>query len=228
MPITKEAIEEQVAEIQRLQEAGLKNLPVEEQARQFLAMKKYFFNSICSALGMKGQTLAEIKRGMEGGAREETPPEKPKELPASRADLEHEIKTRETARQPSKPIVAKEIEDAAWFHNLLHDVGNHVYHSVVTHVVLGEEELRDYEKARAKIVAYYDVLESLMAEADKVVEVEVENAELSFALELEQAHRAKLQRFIDVVTAGMCRECRIRALTTFVLAPDTILGAQTK
>ena len=228
MPIRTEVVKEQAAEIQRLLDAGLKDRPKEDQARQLLAAKRYYFNSICSALKMKGQTLAEIKRGMEGGAEggEEEEPEKPPKAIQVKvpADAEHEAETRKAARQVNKPIIAKEIEDAAWFHNLLHDVGNHVYHSVVTHVVLGEEELRDYEKARAKIVAYYDVLESLMAEADRVVEVEVENAELSYALELEQGHRAKLQRFIEVVTASMCRECRIRALTTFVLSPDTVLG----
>ena len=130
--------------------------------------------------------------------------------------------TRKAVKDARKPIIAKEIEDGAWFHNLLHDVGKHVYHSVTTHVRLDAEDLNEYERARAKILKYYDTLEELKDDALKMLDTQAENAELEYALKRALNHIGKLSRFITVVTASMDKESRIRALTAFVLSPDVV------
>ena len=147
-------------------------------------------------------------------------------LPKSRrripSDEEHEAKIREVPVSAKKPILEKEIENSAWFHNLIHDVGKHVYHSVTTHVRLDVEDLNDYEKARAKMLKYYDTLEELKDDALKILDTQAENAELEYALKVALKTLDKYKRFIQVVTASMDKESRIRALTAFVLSPDVV------
>ena len=201
--VTKKQFNEQF-ERAKAREKELKAEGLTEQDLAQALMDQGFWGPVVSKVtGISGRKLPKSRRRI--------PP-----------DEEHEAKIRETAISARKPIVEKEIEDSAWFHNLLHDVGKHVYHSVTTHVQLGEEDLRDYENARKKVIEYYNTLETLKDDALKVLDVEAENAELEYALKVALKYSDRLKRFIQVVTAGMCKECRIRALTTFVLSPDIV------
>ena len=141
---------------------------------------------------------------------------------ADKSDRAAAKATRKAVKDARKPIVEKEIEDSAWFHNLIHDVGKHVYHSVTTHVRLDAEDLNEYEKARAKILKYYSTLEELKGDALRMLDTQAENAELEYALKRALTHIDKLSRFIQVVTASMDKESRIRALTAFVLSPNVV------
>lgn len=95
---------------------------------------------------------------------------------AMAADRELALKLRVTPIQPSKPILAKEVEDAAWFHNLCHDLGNFVYHKLAKYVEWEPEDLKDPEKAFKKLADIFNgmlelrenakLLEDLRAERD--------------------------------------------------------------
>jgi len=131
-----------------------------------------------------------------------------------------------TEREDSrKPIRQKEIEDAAWFHNLFHDLGKHVYHKMVKFVDWSEEDMNDYEKARKKLCAFFDGLLQFIEDSGKVQRLEDEKTLLELQrircqLVLERAMKKveMLSSYNDMLIGCMTPESRLRALNQMFVA----------
>ena len=94
------------------------------------------------------------------------------------------LKLRETVKRSEKPIIAKEIEDSAWFHNLLHDLGKYAYHRLVRYVDWTPEDVKDYKKAFDKLSDMLDNLMMLIEDAKKLERLVDERDALKFALSM--------------------------------------------
>lgn len=124
---------------------------------------------------------------------------------------------REKRKDTRKPIEAKEIEDMAWFHNLIQDVGKHVYHHAVNYVKLEGEDLEDYEKARDKIVGYVDNLIKFSENALRMAEIEAGLALATWMIDKLIERLRKLETIYYTVVQVMCPSCRNKALLHLAL-----------
>jgi len=131
-----------------------------------------------------------------------------------------------TERQDSKkPIREKEIEDAAWFHNLLHDVGKYVYHKMVKYVDWTDQDMVDYEKAREKLTGFIDTIHALIEDSGKVQRLEDEKTMLEMDL-IKYQHvltvavkRVETLKWYNNMLIGvMTPEVRLRALNQMIAA----------
>jgi hypothetical protein len=77
---------------------------------------------------------------------------------ADASDYVLEGKIREIPKEERKPIMKKEIEDAAWTHNLYHDLGKYAYHQLVKYVEWSPNDTKDSEQAFNKLRNYFDTL----------------------------------------------------------------------
>jgi len=124
-----------------------------------------------------------------------------------------------------KPIREKEIEDAAWFHNLLHDLGKHVFTKMVKFVEWGDQDMNDYEKARAKLCNFVDSVQALIEDSGKIERLEDEKAFLEMTL-IKYQHvlavavkRVELLKWYnDMLIGVMTPEVRLRALNQMIAA----------
>ncbi len=147
-----------------------------------------------------------------------------------------------TERQDSKkPIREKEIKDAAWFHNLLHDVGKYVYHKMVKYVDWTEEDMNDYEKARGKLTGFIDTIHALIEDSGKVQRLEDEKAMLEMdlikyqhVLTVAVKRVQTLKWYNDMLIGVMTPEVRLRALNQMIAAsaikvmPEGMVQAETE
>jgi len=85
---------------------------------------------------------------------------------AKEEDLRRSKQIEQARLDRRKPLVAREIEDQAWFKNLVYELGKNAFNLLIKHTDLSEEELtyEGWEKARDKLVAklreIYDFWES--------------------------------------------------------------------
>ena len=79
---------------------------------------------------------------------------------------------REIQKDERKPIIKKEIEDAAWTHNLYHDLGKYAYHQLVKYVDWSPNDTRDSEQAFNKLKAYFDTLLKYRDQAKTIQELQ--------------------------------------------------------
>ena len=148
-------------------------------------------------------------------------------------------KTFTEQRDGKKPIRAKEIEDAAWFHNLLHDVGKYVYHKMVQFVDWTDEDMVDYEKARKKLTSFINSIHALIEDSGKIQRFEDEKMLLEVNLMKYQHVLAvavkrvqMLSGYNDILITCMTPECRLRALNQMMVAiamkamPESMAQAQ--
>jgi len=148
-------------------------------------------------------------------------------------------KTLREQKDSKKPIRAKEIEDAAWFHNLLHDLGKYVYHKMVKFVDWTDEDMNDYEHAHKKLAGFIDSIHALIEDSGKVQRLEDEKTLLELNL-LKYQHvlgvavkRVQmLSGYNDILITCMTPECRLRALNQMMVAtamkamPESMAQAQ--
>lgn len=150
-------------------------------------------------------------------------------------------KTMTEQRDSKKPIRAKEIEDAAWFHNLLHDVGKYVYHKMVQFVDWTDQDMNDYEKARDKLTGFIDTIHALIEDSGKVQRLEDEKTLLEMDLiKFQQVLAVAVKRvqtlkwYNDILIGVMTPEVRLRALNQMIAAsaikviPEGIVQAETE
>lgn len=97
-------------------------------------------------------------------------------------ELRQHMRLREVSKQTSKPILAKEIEDATWFHNLLHDLGKYAYHRLVKYVEWTPDDVSDYKKAFDKLADKLNVLMAYIDDAGKLEKVMDERDALELML----------------------------------------------
>jgi hypothetical protein len=134
---------------------------------------------------------------------------------------------RNLTKSASKPILATEIENAAWFHSLTHNLGTLAYHLLVGKVewtaedvkdpkkaleklgtrlaelLKNEEELKNVEKLRLKVEAqrmYIEMCTDLLDEAASI---------------LQNLHR-KHAEYVDLTNRVMCYECKNRLASLII------------
>ena len=149
-----------------------------------------------------------------------------RKLPQKNMDEDEKLakKTMTEQRDGKKPIRAKEIEDAAWFHNLLHDVGKYVYHKMVQYVDWTDEDMVDYEKARKKLTGFINSIHALIEDSGKIQRLEDEKTLLEMKL-MEYQHILKvavkrvqmLSGYNDVLISCMTPESRLRAMNQMIV-----------
>jgi hypothetical protein len=172
--------------------------------------------ALVKALGISSQTLRRLLEG-----RREAQGAGPLEEEADRRAAEALRAAKEDAR---RPILTKEIEDAAWFHNLLHDLGKYVFHRVVRHVEWTAECMRDPERAFETIAKFLDNLFEVGVEKAKALEeLKVENkaldAYLTFATDLLEKAKERLveySRFTELAARIVCPRCRLKLMAQLI------------
>lgn len=147
-----------------------------------------------------------------------------------------------TERQDSrKPIRQKEIEDAAWFHNLIHDLGKYAYHKMVKFVPWTDEDMNDYEHARKTLTGFVDNIHTLIEDSGKVQKLEDEKTYLEITLMKYQlvlnvaVERVKsLRQHNSTLIDNMTLESLLRALNQIIAAitmkgiPESMTQASTE
>lgn len=88
------------------------------------------------------------------------------------SDYVLEGKIREIAKDERKPIIKKEIEDAAWMHNLYHDLGKYAFLQLVKYVDWTPDDVKNSEKAFNKLRAYFDTLLKYREQAKTIQELQ--------------------------------------------------------
>jgi len=76
--------------------------------------------------------------------------EKAREADVKRAEAMEKVRL-----DKRRPLIARELEDQAWFKNLIYELGKNAFNLLIKHSDLSEEELtyEGWEKARDKLVA---------------------------------------------------------------------------
>jgi hypothetical protein len=200
-------------------ELKLKEMSREEKKRLALELMDRGVRNVFAlvkALRISSQTLRRLLEGRRGAV----------EGGAGGADEKEAIRLRKARADEARPILAKEIEDAAWFHNLLHDVGKYVFHGLVKHVDWTEEHVRDEEKAFEAIAKFFDSLvEAGVEKAKALEELKVENmaldAYLTFSIDLLEKARDRLleyTRFADLAARTVCPSCRLKLMAQLIAA----------
>jgi len=204
MPITKEKFKEQyekaLARVGQLKEIG----KTDQEIIQILMDEKYYTSVVSKIFKMSGPQLARQK---------------------TMEDAKLAEKTFTERQDAKKPIREKEIEDAAWFHNLLHDVGKYVYHKMVKYVDWTDQDMVDYEKAREKLTGFIDTIHVLIEDSGKVQRLEDEKTMLEMDL-IKYQHvltvavkRVETLKWYNNMLIGvMTPEVRLRALNQMIAA----------
>ena len=146
------------------------------------------------------------------------------EAKLAEADAEHELELRTTPLQKGKPLIAKEIESAAWFQNLIYDLGLQTYHALVNGIDWDEEDAKDHEKAVEKLTRRLNALLELEADADKLekVELELERKNILF-FGLSEGADKLMEKYKDLreqnlmLIAAMDEQSRMNALKLLFL-----------
>lgn len=204
MPITKEKFKQQyeraLARVGQLKELG----KTDEEIIKILSGEKYYASVISKIFKLSGPQLAR------------------KKVEEDAKLAEKDFKERLDSK---KPIRAKEIEDAAWFHNLLHDLGKYVYHKMVRYVDWTDEDMENYDHARRKLSGFIDSIHALIEDSGKVQRLEDENTLLEIkltqaqhVLQLLTKRLETLKWFNDMLISVMTPEVRLRALNQMIAA----------
>jgi len=156
---------------------------------------------------------------------------------AAPEDVESEEATRHERKDERKPIRLKEIEDAAWFHNLLHDLGKFTYHRLVQKVEWGEDEIADCEAAFKRLSARVDSLLAMEQDPELLERLQVQSMRfeaIAYAYKdlWERASESlRLYKwYTDLLIASMDLNSRQRALNQIVassairVAPEALAG----
>lgn len=160
---------------------------------------------------------------------------------ASDEDKDLAAATIEERKTNLKPIREKEIEDAAWFHNLLHDLGKYVYHKLVQYVDWAPEDMESYDHARKTVTSYIDTLQQLIEDSGKIqrLQDEVEFSQIQLekfehVLNLTVARVKTLKWYNDLLISAMPPKVRLQALNQMIVAgaisimPEGLAKAQTE
>jgi hypothetical protein len=204
MPVTKAKFDEQytraMARCGQLKELG----KTDPEIIQILTEEKFYMTVISKVFHLSGPQLARSKIAED----------------AKLAD-----KTFTEQKDSKRPVREKEIEDAAWFHNLLHDVGKHTFTKMVQFVEWSNEDMNDYEKARTKLCKFIDSVESLIADSGKIQRLEDEKTLLGINMERIQyvfrmaTKRVEIMKWYNsMLIRTMCPTCRLQAMNQMMAA----------
>jgi 5S rRNA maturation endonuclease (ribonuclease M5) len=216
MPITKKMFDEQyeraVSQYTQLKDMG----KTEQEIEETMAKEKYCMPVLSKLFHKSGKRIT-------------------KKLKAEDLKL---AKQNFTERQDSrKPIRQKEIEDAAWFHNLTHDLGKYVYHKLVKYVSWTDEDMKDYEHACKTLTRFIDNIQTLIEDSAKLQRLEDEKTlseieKCGYELVLDNALEQikSLRQYNNILLGNMTPEGARRALyqITAAIITKTMLGSTTQ
>jgi hypothetical protein len=169
----KEKIKKQLADAQALIATLKAEGKTEDQIHAIILKQGYVMPVLSKLFHTSGRDLAPVKL------------EEDEKLAAA---------TIEEKKTAQKPIREKEIEDATWFHNLLHDLGKYVYHKMVQYVQWTEEDMVNYEHARKTVTNYIDTIQALIEDAGKIEQLQDDK-------ELMEINLLRCQQFLDMAVA---------------------------
>jgi len=139
--------------------------------------------------------------------------------------FQQHLRLREVTKRPGRPILAKEIEDATWFHNLLHDLGKYAYHRLVKYVDWTPEDVKDYRKAFDKLAGMLNNLMLLIEDAEKLEKVVEERDALKFALSMAVDKSYELlalvesyQRYVNLLLQYIPDEYKTKLLNSLIVS----------
>jgi hypothetical protein len=139
------------------------------------------------------------------------------------ADEVYHHDLRQKAVDPRKPILTKEIQDTAWFHNLIHDVGKHVVSVLWGSIPWTSEMLKDHTKAYDAFVKRFNTLLESVEKADLVEELRKENkayeAILLTVLDGVEAMKKIIdnyERYSNIVCETLCPSCRTKVMSKLI------------
>lgn len=224
MPITKEAVEKQAAEIQGLLASELKDLPLEGQVLELLE-RGYYGAAISKVLRISGTTIAQIRK-----SQAVEPPAVAPQLPPKGdedrqlGDKAYEARLRQARLDAKKPVVTREIEDSAWFHNLCTYIGKNLTLRAWGSCALDERAGEDWMKAGAEIMAYYDGLRGFEDDAGILVDVKRHLSLYELGYDMLQRRYKYLMNLYSVV-CGVLNDAQRNQITTVLilqglLSPD--------
>ena len=205
LQVTKQKFEEQykkaLARVAKLREMG----KTDDEIQTMLAEEKKYCVSVLSKLFHKS--------GKRIGRKVEA------------EDVELAKQTFTERKDSRKPIREKEIEDAAWFHNLLHDLGKYVYHKMVQYVEWTDEDMSNYEHACKTLTGFVDGIHTLIEDGGKVQRLEDEKTllelkliECQIVLDVAVEKVKLLSWYNDMLIGCMTPESRLRALNQMFVA----------
>ena len=130
---------------------------------------------------------------------------------------------RQKVVDPRKPILTKEIQDTAWYHNLIHDVGKHVVSVLWGQIPWTNEMFKDHAKAYEAFVKRFNTLLELSEKADLVDELRKEikayDAILLTVLDGVEAMKKIIdnyERYSSIVSESLCPSCRTKIMSKLV------------
>jgi len=137
------------------------------------------------------------------------------------------------AKDPNKPILAKEIETSAWFHNLIHNLGIFTYHFLASRVEWTVEDVKDEKKALKKLCECLINLSKNEKEIKRVEELkmdaEILEMYLSFCMDLLEETAQRLlslheahKKFVELVAKVTCTDCKKNLMVNTVLSNWTL------
>jgi hypothetical protein len=100
----------------------------------------------------------------------------------STVDENYVMRLREASIQSSKPILAKEIQDYAWSHNLYHDVGKYVCLELAKYVSFDDKDLNNPERASTKIIGVFKDLLRFAEDAKQLEKLRAEKEAMDILL----------------------------------------------
>lgn len=129
-------------------------------------------------------------------------------------DARHIMSLRRARLDERKPLIAKEIECMAWFHNVVFDLGTIAYLMLVSGIEWDELDARDAERAVGKLAQRLKSLLRLEKDAARLERLEQENErylrmikKLLERLEHVEAQRDWLLMAANIMIGSMCAEC---------------------
>ena len=171
-------VEEKIkARAEELRKAGLSDREIYD------ALKREGFKhtDILKHARISGKSLGRVEEGNPGPGSDPTPTEI--------VDREFVRKIETMRRDPKLPIIAREIDDYAWWRRVCVDLGIMVFFKLSP---LANLTVEDREKAENALNKLLVVFNDMFSRASRVLEVEAENRRLKEELQLV---RAELERW---------------------------------
>ena len=132
-----------------------------------------------------------------------------------------EGKIREIQKDERKPILKKEIEDAAWTHNLYHDLGKYAFTQLVKYVEWSPNDTKDSERAFNKLRAYFDTLLKYRDQAKTIQELQEQNLRYDIFTTALESQIKEVVEYVDELKATIEKQQLFIQLLLSKLDPAT-------
>ena len=232
MPIPKARIQTQVKAIEVLMTGELKDKPQPAQVWELIRKRGFHPPAVSKVLKISGRKIATMLKEQDAAAGlsprsvvekagEEAPKsEAQKAIEAESAetyDKDYMRELRERQKDARLPLIEREIEDAAWFHNLCHVVGKNVVLNLWGESELQQTKTENWTLASASILARFDGLMKYREKAGQMQRIEAHLAGYELAYGVLKDRYQRLENLYSLACAVMPEEARRKALTLLAL-----------